>query len=88
MPEPERTPDSGLAPPVVLIGQDRLKRWVVRDPRGLIGGLFVSREEAVRFAMFETGCGPLAAVMIPDVLELDIEPPDTAPARRPILRAA
>ena len=63
-----------------LIGRNSRGQWVVRDERGLCGGLFVNRSEALHFAMFENGNRPQAVVMTPDVLELDL--PGTAlPAR-------
>ena len=40
-----------------LIGQNRLGNWVVRDQRGLCGGIFVHRAQAIRFAMIETAIG-------------------------------
>jgi hypothetical protein len=44
----------------------------VQDQYGLCGGLFVDHTEAVKFAMFENGRQPQAVVMVPGVLELDI----------------
>jgi hypothetical protein len=55
-----------------FIGKDRRGNWVVQDQRGLRGGLFVDRKEALKFAMFENGNRPQAVVMIPGVLELDM----------------
>jgi len=55
-----------------LIGRNSRGNWVVRDPSGKRGGLFVDRAEALRFALFENGRRPQAVVMIPDVLELDL----------------
>jgi hypothetical protein len=55
-----------------LIGRDRAGRWVVRDLRGLRGGLFVGRTEAIKYALFENGNRPQAVVMVPGTLELDL----------------
>jgi hypothetical protein len=44
----------------------------VQDQRGLRGGLFINRAEAIRFAMFENGRRPQAIVMVPGVIELDM----------------
>jgi len=56
------------------------------DRRGLCGGLFVNRGEAVRFAMFESGRHPQAVIMAPGVLELDttrnVGPTDRQDLRR------
>ena len=61
-----------------LIGRNSRGNWVVRDPSGRRGGLFVDRSEALRFALFENGRRPQAIVMIPDVLELDLGASTTA----------
>ena len=55
-----------------LIGKDSRGNWVVQDERGLCGGLFVNRTEALKFAMFENGNHPQAVIMVPGVFELDI----------------
>jgi len=62
------------------VGKDSHGHWVVQDQQGLRGGLFVDRAEAIKFAMFENGNRPQAVIMVPGVLELDInEPPHAAP---------
>jgi len=61
-----------LRSPLLFIGKNRRGCWVVRDQSGLRGGLFVSRAEAFRFAMFENGRCPQAIVMVPGLLELDM----------------
>jgi hypothetical protein len=55
-----------------LIGRNSRGNWVVRDQKGLCGGLFVDRAEAVKFAMFENGHRPRAVIMVPGILELDM----------------
>jgi hypothetical protein len=60
------------------IGKDSHGHWVVQDQRGLRGGLFVDRAEALKFAMFENGNRPQAVIMVPGVLELDINMPPVA----------
>jgi hypothetical protein len=57
------------------IGRNSRGNWVVQDQRGLCGGLFVNRAEAVKFAMFENGNRPQAVVMVPGILELDLSAP-------------
>lgn len=37
-----------------LVGQDQEGHWVARDGRGLVGGLFATRDSALRFAAFES----------------------------------
>jgi len=67
-----------------LIGRDREGHWVVRDLKGLRGGLFVGRTEALKYALFENGNRPQAVVMVPGILELDMT---AAPSARPALAA-
>jgi hypothetical protein len=65
--------------PLYLIGRDRRGHWVVQDQRGLHGGLFVDRAQAVKFALFENGNRPQAIVMVSGVLELDLTRNGTRP---------
>ena len=55
-----------------LVGKDRDGHWVVQGPKGLCGGLFIGRAEAVKFATYESGNRPQAIIMVPDTLELDM----------------
>jgi len=87
MPEPEPLSRPSSRFPRFLIGQDTRGRWVVQDQRGLCGGLFVSRAEAIRYAMFESGRQPQAVIMVPGVLELDTTR-GRAPASRHVKRRA
>jgi hypothetical protein len=53
-------------------GQNSRGNWVVQDQRGMCGGIFVNRPEALRFALFEHGHRPQGVVMVPGVFELDM----------------
>jgi hypothetical protein len=46
---------------------------VVQDEKCTRGGLFIDRTQALRFAMFENGNRPQAVVMVPGILELDLD---------------
>jgi hypothetical protein len=87
-------PSAGRANSLFRIGKNRRGQWVVQNQSGLCGGLFVSRAEAVKFAMFENGNRPQAVIMVPDILELDMsgKPRDgtrsTADSHAPLARAA
>jgi hypothetical protein len=63
-----RPSDSSL----FLVGKDSHGNWVARSPSGLRGGLFVSRAEALKFAMSENGKRPQAVITVSGVLELDM----------------
>ena len=77
-----------------LVGKDSHGHWVVQDQTGRRGGLFIDRAEALKYAMFENGHRPQAVIMVPDVLELDMnaKPPagqrSMANAQRPLQRVA
>ena len=57
-------PPSWFRQPVFMVGQNRQGNWVVRDQKGVCGGLFVSREAALRFVRAENGYRPQAVVMV------------------------
>jgi hypothetical protein len=61
-----------LRSPLLFIGRNRCGSWVVRDQSGTRGGLFVSRTEALRYAMIEADYCPQAIVMAAGFLELDL----------------
>ena len=75
-----------------MIGRNSRGNWVVRDQKGLCGGLFIDRAEAVKFAMFENGHRPQAVIMVPGILELDMSAKpgasDQADAQTALARAA
>ena len=87
-PSPRPSTDASL----FRIGKDSHGHWVVQDQQGLRGGLFVDRAEALKFAMFENGKRPQAVIMVPGVLELDLNNrPHAAqhiPANTPLRRFA
>jgi hypothetical protein len=78
-------PPSSLRSPLLQVGKDSHDNWIVRDPEGMRGGIFVDRVEALKYAMFETGHRPQAVIMVPGLLELEISstPPRSARAETP-----
>jgi hypothetical protein len=66
-------PHGGAFARTFLIGRNSGGQWVVRDPSGRRGGLFIDRTEALRFALFENGRHPQAVVMVPGLLELEFD---------------
>jgi hypothetical protein len=75
----------GLESPLFLVGKDSHGNWVARDQSGRCGGLFVGRDEALKFARAENGNRLQAIVMVEDVLELDMS--TTPRASRSLLGA-
>jgi hypothetical protein len=72
---------TGPVSALFLIGRDSRGNWVVQDPSGLHGGLFVDRVHALKYALSENRNHPRAVMMVPDVLELDLNArPNTRPA--------
>lgn len=67
-----KPPSRSLQLTLFRIGQDRDGHWVAQDERGLCGGLFVNRAEALKFALFENGKHPEAVITVPGVLELEL----------------
>jgi hypothetical protein len=46
------------APSSYLVGQDGEGHWVAVETGGRAGGIFRSRQDAIRYACVETGCRP------------------------------
>ena len=65
-------PPSWFSPPVFMVGQNHRGHWVVKEQSGIGGGLFVSREAALRFVRAENGYRPHAVIMVSGDLELDM----------------
>jgi len=57
---------------VVFIGQNRRGQWVAQEQNGLYGGLFVSRAQAIKYALFENGQHLETIVELPREIELDM----------------
>jgi len=65
-------PSSSRSTYFFLVGKNSQGNWVVQDQRGLRGGLFVDRAQALKFARSENGKNPQAVIVVPGVLELDM----------------
>ena len=72
MPDEDEECEERNLPDRLLIGPDKRGHWVVRDADGRLGGLFVSRSEALRFARSECEARlPAPTVLVAvDALEL------------------
>jgi hypothetical protein len=67
--------------PHFLVGRDQSGQWVVRDVGGRGGGLFKTRDEALRFARHERGDRPGAVILVPGLLDLFEPATDAFPAK-------
>jgi hypothetical protein len=75
-------PPSLFRPPVFMIGQDRRGNWVVQDQSRVAGGLFATRDAALRYVRSESGYQQRAVVMVSGNFELDIGRSGSVPASR------
>lgn len=57
---------------IVFIGQNHRGQWIAQEQNGLYGGLFVSRAQAIKYALFENGQHPETIVELPREIELDM----------------
>lgn len=57
---------------IVFIGRNKRGQWVAQEQNGLYGGLFVSRAQAVKYALFENGHHPETIVELGRDIELDM----------------
>jgi hypothetical protein len=82
-------PSCSSAAAIVFIGRDHRGHWVAQEQNGLFGGLFVSRAQAVKYALFENGHHPETIVEIAREIELDMgghPSSDHAPSASRLLR--
>ena len=71
---------------IVFIGQNRRGQWVAQQQSGLYGGLFVSRAQALKYALFENDHHPETIVELREI-EFDVSGPLRVSNRR-LARAA
>jgi hypothetical protein len=57
---------------IVFLGKNSRGHWVVQQQNGLYGGLFASRAQAVKYALFENGHHPETIVELSRAMELDM----------------
>lgn len=65
-------PSCSCASTIVFIGRNSRGQWVAQEQNGLFGGLFVSRAQAVKYALFENGQHPETIVELSRGIELDM----------------
>jgi hypothetical protein len=65
-------PSCSAASAIVFIGRNRRGQWVAQEQNGLYGGLFVSRAQAIKYALFENGQHRETIVELPRQIELDM----------------
>jgi hypothetical protein len=65
-------PSCSATSTIVFIGKNRRGNWVAQEQNGLYGGLFVTRAQAVKYALFENGHHPETIVELSCEIELDM----------------
>jgi hypothetical protein len=65
-------PSCSSASTIVFIGKNSRGHWVAQEQNGLYGGLFVSRAQAVKYALFENGHHLETIVELARDIELDM----------------
>jgi hypothetical protein len=65
-------PSCRSASTIVFIGKNSRGNWVAQEQNGLYGGLFVSRAQAVKYALFENGRHPETIIEVSREIELDM----------------
>lgn len=65
-------PWPGSAPLIVFVGRNRRGNWVAREQGGSFGGLFVSRAQALKYALVKNGHHPECIIEVTREIELDI----------------
>jgi hypothetical protein len=73
---------------IVFIGRNRRGQWVAQEQSGLYGGLFVSRAQAVKYALFENGHHPENIVELAREIELDMGGAPTVSSASAVRRVA
>ncbi|MET4296887.1 hypothetical protein [Bradyrhizobium sp. LB12.1] len=64
--------DEGRRPSVVFVGRNSRGNWVAREQSGIFGGLFLTRAQALKYALAENNHHPEAIVEISVEMDLDI----------------
>ena len=67
-----------------LVGKDRRGRWAVAASRGEAGGIFVSRDAALRYARLESGRRPGAVRQTSSPIRLALNSERLATERKPL----
>jgi hypothetical protein len=65
-------PSCSATSAIVFIGQNHRGQWIAQEQNGLYGGLFVSRAQAIKYALFENGHHPETIIELSRGIELDM----------------
>lgn len=68
----DEPPSCRSAAPTVFVGRNRRGNWIACEQKGIFGGLFVNRAEALKYALRENGYHPETIVELSHEIELDV----------------
>ncbi|MCK1333252.1 hypothetical protein IVB57_34180 [Bradyrhizobium sp. CW9] len=68
----DERPSASRRPPVVFVGRNSRGNWVAREQSGIFGGLFLTRAQALKYALAENDHHPEAIVEVSVEIDLDI----------------
>ncbi|MEH2669398.1 hypothetical protein ABIF26_001678 [Bradyrhizobium elkanii] len=57
---------------IIYVGRNRIGNWVACEERGVFGGLFVTRAQALKYALFENGGDSDSIIEVTREIELYI----------------
>lgn len=75
-------PPCRRAASTILVGRNRRGNWVAREQNGAFGGLFVSRAQALKYALFQNGHHRETIIEVSREIELDTPNLQTFGTRR------
>ena len=81
-------PSCSAASTIVFIGRNRRGQWIAQEQNCLYGGLFVSRAQALKYALFENGHHPETIVELARDIELDMGRATASSGDAPVRRVA
>ncbi|UPJ77173.1 hypothetical protein IVB19_38415 (plasmid) [Bradyrhizobium sp. 187] len=68
----EECPSASRRPLVVFVGKNSRGNWVAREQSGIFGGLFLTRAQALKYALAENDHHAEAIVEVSVEMDLDI----------------
>jgi hypothetical protein len=69
------SPSCSATSKIILVGRSKSGNWVAMEQNGLYGGMFVSRAEALKYALFENGHHRETIVELSREIEFDVNGP-------------
>lgn len=68
----EEGPSASRRPSLIFVGRNIRGNWVAREQSGMFGGLFLTRAQALKYALAENDHNPEFIVEVSVEMDLDI----------------